>query len=805
MWRILRRRFSREYSSKLAKTNPLIHENNEFDLYKGSVGVEFEHVSSQEQDWLYSRYEELMLHPLSPSQKLNTFRLLQMAESFESFCQKKFSTYKRYSGEGIESLVPALYSIFQTYKTESDSWVVLNIAHRGKLAVLVSLMGYPMRNLFYKIKGNSLMPPELNKDYYYFVDDISTHIAVTHMRSELKPLRVSMLHNPSHLEVGGAVSMGKTRSKQDGGFKAMNVSVHGDASLGGQGVVYELAQMSHLPDFQVGGSLHLVANNQLGFTTPENLGRSTPYCTDVFKIIGAPVVHVNAMCPEEAVKVCQLAVEYRNKFNKDFAVDLVGYRKYGHNEVDEPGITNPKMYQIIRKMEGCTQSYARKLKEEGILSENVYQKTKSQLEEALNTEFSNANFENLEKDQRGWLKIDSFREQWKSMSPLHSNKVIQTGREIDHLKSIAEASVKVPSNLKLHPILQKGHISNRLKNLEKNLVDWSTAEAMAVGSLLEEGFNVRICGEDSIRGTFTHRNAGFFCQETEEVYFPLKQLGNFSVVNSLLSELGVLGFEYGYSLDNPKNLVMWEAQFGDFSNMGQGIMDQFISSGESKWLRQSGMVLLLPHGQEGMGPDHSSARIERALEAVNDFEAQQVNLEVVNNVIPANYFHLLRRQVLRDFRRPLVIATPKSGLRHKLAISQIEELGPGTYFKPAILNTLGSGSKKLLVCSGKVYLEILNSNKDLSVLLLEQLAPFPKDYLSELLGSRNFEEVVWVQEEPQGQGAMNFVVPLLSKFFDKEVQVISKPPLSAASEGNKCDFDNHMKDLHEKISKSLGN
>ena len=396
-----------------------------------------------------------MATPLPLSQKLNAFRMVQMAETFEHYLHKKFSSYKRYSGEGLESLVPCLYSICQEYKPITPSSLVLSIAHRGKLAVLVSLMNYPLRNLFYKVKGSSLIPEELNSNSYYFLDDIATHIAVTTERPELKNLRISMLHNPSHLEIGGAVGMGKTKSKQDSGTQAMHVWVHGDAALAGQGIAYEVTQMAHLNGFSVGGTLHVVANNQLGFTANEELGRSSNYCTDVFKIIEAPVVHVNAMSVDDVVKMGYLGVKYRNKFKNDFVIDLVGYRKYGHNEVDDPTFTNPTMYKKIKEMKGVAFEYAKTLISEGVTNEQYVEKVKAGLEDHLNKEFSLSDKEHLEKDEKGYIKYDSFNGHWKGMTPIHHKNTVVTGYNKEKLEEILKVSITIPHDFKSHLILTK--------------------------------------------------------------------------------------------------------------------------------------------------------------------------------------------------------------------------------------------------------------------------------------------------------------------------------------------------------------
>jgi probable 2-oxoglutarate dehydrogenase E1 component DHKTD1 len=809
LWRAqLTRRFSDRASAHLsAKINPLKTPQPEFDLYTGPIAVEFEHARTPtEKDWLYREYERTLLNPLSPAKKLNILRQLLMAEHFEKFVHKKFSTYKRYSGEGTEVLVPSIYSLLESHAQTTDKTAVLSMAHRGKLAVLATLLNFPLRTLFWKIKGNSTIPEEFNKDYYYFLDDISTHLANSSSRHELHDLRVSMLPNPSHLEINGSVSMGKTRSKLDSGSDSMHIWVHGDAGIAGQGVVYECTQMAHLNGYSVNGTIHIVANNQIGFTTPENEGRSTRYCTDVLKIIGAPVLHINGMCPEEVYKASQFAVAYRKEFRNDVGLDLIGYRKYGHNEVDEPSLTNPSMYKCIRnEMKSCAGYYIERLLDEKILTNTSLEKMRKAIEDHLNHEFTLA--EEHKPDFEAYFNADTksgtaFAGLWDKMKPFHSNKQVDTGYDTEQLKEIGVHSVTVPNDITVHPIVQKGHIQNRLSNIQKGQIDWSTAEALAIGSLLKEGFNVRISGEDSLRGTFTQRNTGFICQETEKCFIPFKNFGKgrYDVFNSLLSEEAVIGFEVGYSWDNPNNLVLWEAQFGDFANMAQGIIDTYIANSEAKWLKQTGLILLLPHGQEGAGPDHSSARLERFLQLVNDPLAKQVNLGVINSVIPSNYFHLLRRQMHRDFRRPLILGTPKSGLRHKLAVSSLEDLKPGTSFRPVIYKDFNGGSDTLILCNGKVYLEMLSQfpQKTMSVMLIEELAPFPAEEIKKAI-SKSFKRFVWVQEEPRNSGAWSYMQPLLSSLLQTNIEVVSRPGLAAPSTGNTRDNKRQIEELFKSI------
>ena len=763
--------------------------------------LEFSHISSAEEKfWLEENFLLAQSTPLPLAQKLNTLKMIQMGESFEQFLHKKFGSYKRYSGQGTESLVPCLYSVANSYYNDGEN-IVLTIAHRGKLSVLVSLMNYPLRNLFFKIKGGSLVPEELNKDEFYFVDDIATHIAVTTKRSDMKGLRISMLHNPSHLEIGGAVGMGKTRGKIDRGTKAMHVWVHGDAALSGQGVVYELTQMAHLEKFSVNGTFHIVANNQLGFTATESMGRSSNYCTDIFKIIEAPILHVNALSVEDVVKCADLGVKYRNKFHNDFALDLVGYRKYGHNEVDDPTFTNPLMYKTIKTIKSAADLYAEQLISEGVTTPEYVEKMKIGFEAHLNKELTSSTLESLEKDEQGLLKVDSFREQWQGFTPLHNKNAVQSGYLKEKLLDICKISTSVPGNFKIHSILSKT-FQARNECVLNDKIDWATAEILAFGSLLQQGFSIRLCGEDSIRGTFSQRQIGVYCQNTENFVMPLASLGKLTVVNSILSELGVVGFEYGYSLDNPKNLVLWEAQFGDFSNMAQPITDTYIASGEAKWLRQSGLILLLPHGQEAQGPDHSSAQLERYLGLVNNPLSTQLNMEVVNMIIPANYFHLLRKSVLRDFRRPIVIGTPKSALRNKWAVSKMEDFEEGSDFKPVIFKDFGKGSEKIVICNGKVYLDLISQFQDISLMLVEQLAPLPVEEIEEIV-KKSGKKVVWVQEEPKNFGVFNYVRPYLERIC-KDLEVIARVETSANAVGNSKDYKTQQDLLFKDVARVLG-
>ena len=782
----------RNRSNVYGGVNPL----NPTDSHK--ILTEFSHITdSSERSWLEETYATTMSTPLPLAQKLNTLLLLEMVDSFDHFLHKRFSGYKRFSLEGLETIVPSLYSVCTEYYTPVPSSIVFSVAHRGKLSILASLLNYPLRNLFYKIKGHSLLPEELNDSGVYFLDDI--HMGLTAERKELKGLALSFLNNSAHLELRGAAGMGKTRAKQDRGRNAMHLWVHGDGAMAGQGVNYELTQMAHLKHYHVGGTVHIVANNQLGYTATEEQCRSSYYCTEILKIIEAPIVHVNAMSVEDAVKLGCLAVKYRNKFANDFAIDIVGFRKYGHNELDDPNFTNPLMYKSIGEIKGVTSEYERKLVDEGSTTEEYIRRLKKRLEKHLEKEYLESEKETLEKNSRnGWIGFDFFNKQWEGMSLLHNKDKIETGYSKAKLEEICKITTQYPENFSPHNILVKT-FQTRLENLSKNKVDWATAELLAIGSLLQQGYNVRLSGEDIIRGTFSQRNIGIFCQNTEKMVMPLSQIkpGRLTAGNSLLSELGVLGFEYGYSLDHPNNLVIWEAQFGDFANMAQPIIDTYIVSGEAKWGRQSGLVMLLPHGQEAQGPDHSSGMLERYLTQVNDPLATQLNIQVANCVYPANYFHLIRSLMLRNFRRPLILGTPKSGLRNKYAISELDEFTESHTFQPVILKNQGKGSRTLFLCNGKVYLDLLGQFPDISVLLIEELAPLPIDSIKKFINDEG-KRVAWVQEEPRNSGVFRYIQPYIEGICGG-FEVISRPGLSTNSTGNSDDFKSQQESIFAKV------
>eukprot|EP00744_Colponema_vietnamica_P000754 GILI01001312.1.p1 GENE.GILI01001312.1~~GILI01001312.1.p1 ORF type:complete len:813 (+),score=284.09 GILI01001312.1:272-2440(+) len=669
--------------------------------------------------------------------------------------------------------------------------------HRGRLNLLVGLLEYPARQLFYKIKGNSDIPATLPG-----LDDVVSHIACSVDKKypgASSPVHVSLMHNPSHLEAINPVSMGKTRAKQDDRKDAtrsqvMNLCLHGDAAVAGQGVVPETFMMGRLPGFSVGGTVHLVVNNQIGFTTTPDDGRSARYCSDLFLNIGGgvPVIHVNSDHPEQVVKACRLAVDYQARFKKDVIVDLIGYRRHGHNEVDEPAFTQPLMYEKIRGAQPTSPStYTALLKQEGLITEETNARLVQKFNEHLESELTAVDSvvpSEAQVHSPSFKGNRSMTGKWEGMKlGAACAEPASTGFDVDTLRRVGEASVKVPEGFEIHSRLQRTHQQARLKALSNNSVDWATAEAMAFGSLLLEGYNIRMAGQDVERGTFSQRHVGLWEQKKEQQFFPLQHLspsqGRFIAANSHLSEFAVMGYEYGFSLESPKNLSIWEAQFGDFANGAQVMFDQFLSSGESKWLRQSGIVVNLPHGYDGQGPEHSSARLERYLQLSDEDphvfpvmersmrkQIQQHNIQVVNCTTPANYFHVLRRQIHREFRKPLINMSPKRMLRLKESLSDLAEFGAGKRFQRVIgesqpeLLVADDKVRRLVLCSGQVYYDLVkfrkeHNIKDVAIARVEQISPFPFDHVHNLSKKYNNAEIVWAQEEPGNMGAWTYVQP----------------------------------------------
>ena len=778
--------------------NPLIQPNSKIKTF-----LETSHLQSdQEKSFIESQFSALNPSNLPIAQRLNSLSMLQMEESLDEFLHKKFGNFKRYSCEGTESIHPCLYSAFQEYHSSTPSSIILTVPHRGKLSIITSVLKYPLRLVFAKIEGRSLIPPGLNENSYYFTDDLVFCRVFSVERPEFPGLKLILPHNSCHLELGGSVGMGKTRAKIDSGLPSMHIWVHGDASVSGQGVVYETTQLSQLHKFQVNGTLHIIENNQIGFTANEESERSSTYCTDVFKIIGAPIIHVNSNSIDDVVKAVILGVRYRKKFKNDFVIDLVGYRKYGHNELDDPTITNPLMYKSIKKLGVSVDEYAEKLIAEGIVSKEYIGKLKNLFWKHLEDELAASRDKRIIEDIKKYFWDNNFQGKWKICGPIHSNQKLKTGVKLEVLEEILQQSLNVPENFNLHAAVKRT-FKQRVENFSEKKIDWALAEVLAFGSLLKGGHNIRLSGEDVVRGTFSQRHVGVYCQDTNNQYFPLSALrpGKLTVVNSPVTELGVLGFEYGYSLDDPKNLTIWESQFGDFANMAQSIIDTYICSGESKTARQSGLVMLLPHGQEGQGPEHSSAQLERYLSLVNDPLSSQVNIDIVNLVFPSNYFHVLRRSLYRDFRRPLIILTPKSGLRNKLSYSHLQEFDESEKFKPIIMVNKGEGSKNLFVCSGKVYLDLIQRFENISLMVIEQLCPIPSDEIRQEV-KQSGKSIVWVQEESENFGAWNYFKDFFVDVSGK-VGVIARPKVSTQGVGSLIEFTEHQENIIKRV-KELG-
>ncbi|ORX63115.1 oxoglutarate dehydrogenase, E1 component [Hesseltinella vesiculosa] len=637
--------------------------------YCGNIAYEFMHLpSASERRWWYNAVESWNKPALSVEQKKRIHQLLSQSESFDHFLAKKFPNIKRYGLEGAESMMVALDRIFELSAKEGVSDLVIGMPHRGRLNLLCDLLEYPHAALFHKMKGNSEMP-----EGTYTSGDVISHLASSPtLTYDGKPVHVSLLNNPSHLEAINSVAMGKARAKQTEllstlnsesgcalGDRVMCIQIHGDAAFTGQGIVMEALGMSNLPHYSSGGSVHIVVNNQLGYTTQARNSRSTDYCSDIGKMINIPIVHVNGDHPEDVSRAMELVFEYRNKFRKDIILDLMCYRRWGHNELDEPAFTQPLMYNNIRLRESVPKSYEAKLTQENVLSQDEANQIREQQQAVLNDHLQ-SHTADYKPDPAVHLQGN-----WKSMTHVTPGdaaitNIIDTGVDLDTLVKVGKQSVAAPEDFKLHPRLKKYHIESRLKKLDQGKgLDWATGEALAFGSLLQEGYGVRISGQDVGRGTFSQRHAMLVSQDTEDVVIPLNEINKakpetnafLEVSNSPLNEFAVLGFEYGMSIETPQRLVLWEAQFGDFFSGAQIAIDTFVSSSDEKWLRQTGMVMLLPHGQDGAGPEHSSSHIERFLQMSNDpydvWQQNQVvpNWSVVNCTTPAQYFHVLRRQV----------------------------------------------------------------------------------------------------------------------------------------------------------------
>ncbi len=751
--------------------------------YCSTLGVQFMQVSNpEEKAWIQERLEGPEKEiSFSKEGRLAILQKLVEGETFEQLIHKRYPGTKRFGLDGAESLLPALEQIIKRGGQLGLKDINFGMPHRGRLNVMAAVMQKPYSAIFYEFLGGVAAGAE-----DFGSGDVKYHLGVSDDREfDGNSVHLSLAPNPSHLEVVAPVVIGKTRAKQQmasGTYQSHNpeqvmaVILHGDSAFAGQGVVMETFQLSQLVGYRTGGTLHVVVNNQIGFTTTPDEYRSGQYCSDVAFMVEAPVFHVNGDDPEAVVFAARVATEYRQKFGKDVVLDIICYRRYGHNEGDDPSFTQPLMYQAINGRPSTRQIYAERLIAQGDLTETDAQKMMDDFYAKLDKDFEEA--KSYETKQPDWLQGV-----WQGISlPTEKDgkRRGDTAVEIDQLKAIGQQIVKVPNSLNMHRTLKR-IIKARAERVEKGAdIDWGLAEHLAFGTLISEGHPVRLSGQDSERGTFSQRQSNWIDQKTEEKYCPLNNLSEaneyYQVLNSHLSEEAVLGFEYGFSTAAPNALTIWEAQFGDFANGAQVMVDQFISSAEQKWLRMSGLVMLLPHGYEGQGPEHSSARLERYLQ-----QCAEDNMQVTNISTPANYFHALRRQVKRNFRKPLINMSPKSLLRHKLCVSTFKEMGPGSEFhrllwddadyNPEISQiklAADNKIKRVILCSGKVYYDLFEAREklgrnDVYLLRVEQLYPYPDDAVQEELSRFKNADMVWCQEEPKNMGAYSFIEPFLEE------------------------------------------
>lgn len=782
-------------------------------VYCHSVGVEYAFINSSEQtDWIKERMEVPGETPaLDKDEKRRVFTDLTKSTGFESYLARKWSAEKRFGLEGCEVLIPALNKIVDESSAYGVENLVFGMPHRGRLNVLANVCESPLRTIFTLFHGLKAADGGSG--------DVKYHLGTSLQRTNRhtgKPMTITLLANPSHLEAVDPVVLGKTHAEQffrgdTNGDKIMSILLHGDSSFAGQGVVYETFNMSGLPDYTAHGTIHLVVNNQVGFTADPNISRSSTYCTDVAKIVGAPIFHVNGDDPEAVIHVCKIAAGWRNTFKKDVVIDLVSYRRNGHNEGDEPMFTQPLMYKIIQNTKPLYDKYKEKLTKENVITAEEAKKEYDEYVQLCEEEFIVSQKETHVK-YSDWLD-SSWPGFFKDTTTLNASK---TGVKEDILIHVGKVfSSFPPATNDINFVLHKGLeriFKGRQKMLTDRLVDWAMAEAMAFGSLLKDGTHVRLSGQDVERGTFSHRHHVLHDQMDGKTFRPLCNLypeqAPYTVCNSFLSEYAVLGFEFGYSITNPNALVCWEAQFGDFNNTAQCIIDQYISSGQSKWMRQSGLVMLLPHSYEGMGPEHSSARLERFLQMCSEdpdvfpekngnFAIQQlhdINWIIVNCSTPANYFHVLRRQISLPFRKPLVIMSPKSLLRHPDAKSGFNEMTEETEFLRIIPDTGNvSNVKRLIFCSGKVYYDLIKAREErdlinfVALCRIEQISPFPFDLIEEECARYQNSDIMWVQEEPKNNGAWSYVQPRFRTILKdtKSINYAGRAVAASPATGNK--------------------
>jgi len=794
--------------------------------YCGTLGIQFMHIAEpEEKTWLQARFEgadTFAQNGFTREGKLAILYKLIEAEGFERFLHKRFPGTKRFGLDGGEAMVPALEQMIKRGGALGVDEIVIGMAHRGRLNTLAAVMGKPYKAIFHEFQGGSTVPSDIEGS-----GDVKYHMGASSNREfDGNHVHLSLTANPSHLEIVNPVVLGKARAKQafdireaNAGLpeaqwaldrsKVMPLLIHGDAAFAGQGVVAECFALMGLKGYRTGGTMHFVINNQIGFTTSPRNSRSSPYPSDVALMVQAPILHVNGDDPEAVVFAAKVATEFRQKFKKDVVVDMFCYRRFGHNEGDDPTFTQPVMYSKIRALKSTREIYSERLIAEGVIDQAAVDAEVARFEAFLDAEFEAG--KTFEAQKADWMDG-----QWQGIGqPDGEERRGETSVPAAKLADLGHRLTTIPNAVDMHKTLKRVIDGRREMITTGENIDWATAESLAFGSLLDEGFPVRLSGQDSVRGTFSQRHSGIIDQTTEARYVPLNNIrdgqAEFEVIDSALSEEAVLGFEYGYALTDPNTLVMWEAQFGDFVNGAQVVIDQFISSGERKWLRMCGLTMLLPHGYEGQGPEHSSARLERFLQA-----CAEDNMQVANCSTPANYFHILRRQMHRPFRKPLIIMTPKSLLRHKKAVSSLAELAEGSSFhrvlhddaerRPDVAGITikpDADIRRVILCSGKVYYDLLERREregidDIYLMRLEQFYPWPMKSLLTELGRFANAELVWCQEEPKNMGGWTFVDPWLELTLEKlsvkskRARYVGRPASASTAAGL---MSRHLKEL----------
>ena len=784
--------------------------------YCRDIGVQYMHISDPAQKaWLQERIEGRDKEiTFTPQGKVAILKKLIETEGFERFLHKRFPGTKRFGLDGGEAMVPALEQIIKRGGAMGVKDIVLGMPHRGRLNVLAAVMGKPYHIIFHEFQGGSSVPSDVEGS-----GDVKYHLGASSDREfDGNSVHLSLTANPSHLEIVNPVVIGKARAKQAftlrenpsaGRNHVLPLLLHGDAAFAGQGVVAECFALSGLKGYGVGGSIHFIVNNQIGFTTSPKNSRSSPYPSDVALMVEAPIFHVNGDDPEAVVFACKVATEFRQLFGKDVVIDMFCYRRFGHNEGDDPTMTQPLMYAKIKGHPTTRELYTERLVREGVITQEQAEAWVAEFQQFLDKEFDAGKA--YQANKADWLDG-----KWAGLTlPASEDRRGDTAAPMQKLKDLGLKITAIPEHVKVHKTVERV-VQNRREAIETGQgIDWSTAEHLAFATLLDQGYPVRLSGQDSVRGTFVQRHSGLVDQQTEEVYFPLRNLSpnqaHFEVLDSALSEEAVLGFEYGFSLTDPNTLTLWEAQFGDFANGAQVVVDQFISSGERKWLRMSGLVMLLPHGYEGQGPEHSSARLERYLQL-----CAEDNMQVVNCTTPANYFHLLRRQLLREFRKPLIVMSPKSLLRHKRAVSSLADMAEGSSFHRVMIDGAEAGQdvggvvlkpddqiNRVVLCSGKVYFDLVEARArhgrdDVYLLRLEQFYPWPVKSLSNELKRFKNAELVWCQEEPKNMGGWTFVDPWLELTLErlnikaKRARYVGRPASASTAAGL---MSRHLREL----------